>query len=48
MMIRHLLISSGHSFFGHHGQAPGEHVLCAVDEIECVAGHGIRGDRFFD
>ena len=46
--IRHLFISPGHNFFGHHGQEPGDFPLYEVDEIECVAGHGIRGDRFFD
>ena len=48
MTIRHLLISPGHNFFGHHGHAPGEHASSVVDAIECVAGRGIRGDRFFD
>ena len=48
MVIRQLFISPNHNFFGHHGQAPGEHPILAVEEIECVAGHGVRGDRFFD
>jgi MOSC domain-containing protein YiiM len=48
MIIRHLFISPGHNFFGHHGQAAGEHPTLEVDEIECVAGHGVRGDRFYD
>lgn len=46
--VEQLFISPGHNFFGHHGQAAGEHPIVAVDEIECVAGRGIRGDRFFD
>jgi MOSC domain-containing protein YiiM len=46
--IRHLFISPGHNFFGHHGEEAGTHPLHEVDEIECVAGHGVRGDRFFD
>lgn len=48
MIIRHLFISPGHNFFGHHGQAAGEHPTLEVDEIECVAGHGVRGDRFYN
>ncbi len=48
MKIRQLFISPGHNFFGHHGQPPGEHPLIEVQQIECVAGRGIRGDRFFD
>jgi MOSC domain-containing protein YiiM len=46
--VQHLFISPGHNYFGRHGQLPGEHPILAVDHIECVAGRGIRGDRFFD
>jgi MOSC domain-containing protein YiiM len=48
VFIRSLYISPGHNFFGHHGQEPGEHPIEEVEEIECVVGRGIRGDRFFD
>ncbi|MGC3958520.1 MAG: molybdenum cofactor biosysynthesis protein [Verrucomicrobiota bacterium] len=48
MLVEHLFISPGHNFFGHHGQAAGEHPILPVVQIECVAGRGIRGDRFFD
>ncbi|ODU25252.1 MAG: molybdenum cofactor biosysynthesis protein [Verrucomicrobia bacterium SCN 57-15] len=48
MRIAHLFISSGHNFFGHHGQSAGEHSMVEVEQIECVAGRGIRGDRFFN
>ncbi|MEP7078963.1 MAG: MOSC domain-containing protein [Chthoniobacterales bacterium] len=48
MQISHLYISPGHNFFGRHGQPAGDHPIVEVDCIECVAGHGIRGDRFFD
>lgn len=46
--ICHLFISSGHNYVGHHGQAAGEHPIHEVDSVECVAGRGIRGDRYFD
>jgi len=46
--ILHLYTSPAHNYFGHHGQAPGEYPMFEVDSIECVAGHGISGDRFFD
>lgn len=46
--IRHLYISPGHNYFGHHGQPPGENPIIEVEQIECVAGHGIKGDRFYD
>ncbi len=48
MQICHLFISPGHNFFGHHGQAAGEHPIVEVPAVECVAGRGLRGDRFFD
>jgi MOSC domain-containing protein YiiM len=48
MLIRQIFISPGHNFFGHHGRAPDDYPLNEVSSIECVAGRGIRGDRFFD
>jgi len=46
--ICHLYISRGHNFVGHHGRDPDTHPMVEVPEIECRAGHGIRGDRYFD
>ena len=48
MIVRQIFISSGHNYFGHHGRAPDDYPLLEVSEIQCVAGHGIRGDRFYD
>ncbi len=48
IQIRQLYVSPGHNFFGRHGQPPGENQTLIVPEIECVAGRGIVGDRFFD
>lgn len=48
MQIRQIFISEGHNYFGHHGRAPDDYPLVEVPQIECVAGHGIRGDRFYD
>ena len=45
--IRHLYISAGHNFFGHYGKEPSAHSIQEVDQIHCVAGQGIEGDRFF-
>lgn len=42
-----IFISSGHNFFGHHEQPAGTHSTISVGEIECVAGKGLFGDRFF-
>jgi MOSC domain-containing protein YiiM len=48
LRVEHLFVSPGHNFFGHHDQPAGEHPIIPADQIECVAGRGIRGDRFFD
>ena len=49
-MIRvcQLFVSPGHNFYGHPEQLPGQHPTQAVSEVLCVAGRGLRGDRFFD
>ncbi len=48
MIIEQIFISPGHNYFGHHGRAPDDFPLRETARIECLAGHGIRGDRFFD
>ena len=45
--IEKIFISPGHNFFGHHDQPPGEHPTVELTEVECVAGQGLFGDRFF-
>lgn len=46
--VEQLFISPGHNFVGHHGGPPGGNPILPVDEVECVAGRGLRGDRYFD
>jgi MOSC domain-containing protein YiiM len=48
VFVRQIFISPGHNYFGHHGKAPDDYPLVEIPRIECVAGHGIRGDRFYD
>jgi MOSC domain-containing protein YiiM len=48
VIIEEIFTSPGHNYFGHHNQPPGVSPLLEADRIECVAGHGIRGDRYFD
>ena len=48
LRIEHLYVSPGHNFFGHHERPPGAHPIVERDEVTCVAGRGIEGDRFFD
>jgi len=45
--VRHLYISPGHNFKGRHGMEPLLHPVLEVPSIECEAGQGIRGDRYF-
>lgn len=46
--IRQLYLSIGHNFFGHHGQPAGQNLIFERPYLECIAGRGICGDRFFD
>lgn len=46
--IVHLFVSPDHNYVGHFGKPSGNNPILEVDEIECVAGSGIKGDRFFD
>jgi MOSC domain-containing protein YiiM len=46
--VHHLFVSAGHNFVGHNGQPAGTHPVEEKPSIECVAGRGIRGDRFFE
>ncbi len=48
MVVRQLFISPGHNYFGHHGQPADNFPLHQVKRVECIAGHGLRGDRFYD
>jgi len=48
MRIEQIFTSPGHNFVGHYGEPPGQFPLVEAHEIECLAGRGIRGDRYFD
>jgi MOSC domain-containing protein YiiM len=47
MKITALYLSPGHNYFGHHEKPAGTHEILSVNQAECVAGQGLRGDRFF-
>jgi MOSC domain len=47
MRILEIHISPGHNFFGNFGNPPATHPTLDLDKVECVAGKGLRGDRFF-
>ena len=48
VQIEQIFISPEHNFVGHHGQPPGTSPLIERERIECVAGKGLLGDRYFD
>ena len=47
MRVLRLFLSSGHNFVGRFGQSPRSNPLREVERAECVAGWGLRGDRYF-
>jgi MOSC domain-containing protein YiiM len=48
LRLRHLYLSPGHNYFGHHGREPSTHPMLEVPSLHCLAGRGIEGDRFLD
>ncbi len=48
MRVEQLFISPEHNFAGHHGGPPGENPSVPMEQVECVAGRGLRGDRYFE
>ncbi len=48
LTIEAIYISGGHDFKGRHGKGRMNHTVESVDEVECVEGRGLVGDRFFD
>jgi MOSC domain-containing protein YiiM len=47
LLVRQIFISPSHNYFGRYGQTAGTHETVEVDEVECVPGFGLKGDRFF-
>ena len=45
--IVRLFVSPGHNYVGHFGREPGTHPMLERAAVECVAGHGLVGDRYF-
>jgi len=48
VQIEQIFISSEHNFVGHYGQPPGMSPLIERERIQCVAGKGLLGDRYFN
>jgi MOSC domain-containing protein YiiM len=47
LTLHRIFIAEGHSFFGRHGRGSAPFPIREVSAVECVAGRGLRGDRFF-
>jgi MOSC domain-containing protein YiiM len=45
--ILKIYVSSGHDYWGKHGEGRLQSGITEVGEVECVAGTGLRGDRYF-
>jgi hypothetical protein len=45
--ISHIFIAPGHRYIGHERGKPGIQTMQSVESVECVAGKGLRGDRFY-
>lgn len=48
LRVEGIWISPGHDFRGRFGKGRENHGVVALDEVECVAGRGLAGDRYFD
>lgn len=46
--LHYIYISAGHDYYGRQGEGRLQHGITSVREVECVAGKGLRGDRYFD
>ncbi len=47
LVVEEIWISSAHDFRGRHGIGRKENETVRVDEVECVTGMGLEGDRYF-
>ncbi len=45
--LMHIYISSGHDYWGRNGEGRLQNGIQEVRKVECVAGMGLRGDRYF-
>ena len=46
-LLEAIWISSGNDFRGHPAGSRGGHGVDSVSKVECVAGMGLKGDRYF-
>ena len=48
LALHRIFVSDGHSYIGRHGLGSANFKMQEIDAVECVAGRGLRGDRYFD
>jgi MOSC domain-containing protein YiiM len=48
LVLQRIYLSVGHSYVGRHGLGSVPRPIEDVETVECVAGRGLCGDRFFD
>ena len=46
--IRHIFISPEHGYVGRDPEDAKKQKMLSPGEVECVAGKGLRGDRYFN
>jgi len=46
--IKYIYISEGHNYYGRYGKGSLDYTIVEQEDVELVAGSGIKGDRFFD
>ena len=46
--IEAIYLSPGHDFYNRYGKGRLNHGIESPASVECVAGKGLKGDRFFD
>lgn len=45
--LQQIFVSAGHDYWGRQGEGRLQHGITSLSEVDCVAGMGLRGDRYF-
>jgi MOSC domain-containing protein YiiM len=48
IQIQSIFVSPEHGYVGRDPEGAGEQTMQTLDEVDCVAGKGLIGDRYFD
>ncbi len=44
--VREIIVSLGHDYWVKRGELPLQHGATSVTSVDCLAGRGLRGDRY--